>query len=131
VCKALDGTHRTVICSLWPQGSIQAPRDAPAVQAPRWAEADASLTAIPSESRVELKWPKAAGAATYQVYRADEHGEPQMMDAVRVTFWVDKGVMGGHAYRYFVRPCAPTGTPGARSNTVTVAVPAPSYMVAA
>ena len=131
VCKALDGTHRTVICSLWPQGSIQAPKDDPAVQAPQWAQAEASLTAIPRESRVELKWPKAPGAATYQVYRADEQGDPQMIDAVKVTFWVDNGVLGGHTYRYFVRPCAATGTPGARSNTATVEVPAPSYMVAA
>ena len=131
VCKALDGTHRTVICSLWPQGSIQAPEDDPAVQAPQWAQADKSLTAIPAGSRVELKWPKAPGAANYQVYRADEQGDPQMMDAVKVTFWVDKGVLGGHSYRYFVRPCAATGTPGARSNTAMVAVPAPSYMVTA
>ena len=131
VCKALDGTHRTVICALWPQGSIQAPKDDPAVQAPQWAQAEASLTAIPRESRVELKWGKAPGAATYQVYRADEQGDPQMIDAVKVTFWVDNGVLGGHTYRYFVRPCAATGTPGARSNTATVGVPAPSYMVAA
>jgi 2,4-dienoyl-CoA reductase-like NADH-dependent reductase (Old Yellow Enzyme family) len=131
VCKALDGTHRTVLCALWPQGSIQAPKDDPAVQAPQWAQAEASLTAIPRESRVELKWSKAAGAATYQVYRADEQGDPQMIDAVKVTFWGDNGVLGGHTYRYFVRPCAATGTPGARSNTATVEVPAPSYMVAA
>ncbi len=131
VCKALDGTHRTVICALWPQGSIQAPADDPAVQAPKWAQAEASLTAIPNQSRVELKWPKAAGAATYQVYRADEQGDPQMIDAVKVTFWVDSGVLGGHTYRYFVRPCAATGTPGQRSTTATVKVPAPSYMAAA
>jgi 2,4-dienoyl-CoA reductase-like NADH-dependent reductase (Old Yellow Enzyme family) len=131
VCKALDGTHRTVICALWPQASVQAPKDDPAVKAPQWAQAEASLTAIPGDSRVELKWPKAPGAATYQVYRADEQGDPQMIDAVKVTFWVDNGVLGGHTYRYFVRPCAATGTPGRRSNTATVEVPAPSYMLVA
>jgi len=130
VCKALDGTHRTVICALWPQGSIQAPKDDPSVQAPQWADADTSLKAISKESRVELKWPKAPGAANYQVYRADEQGDPQMIDAVKVTFWIDNGVLGGHKYRYFVRPCAATGRPGQRSNTATVEVPAPSYMVA-
>ena len=78
-----------------------------------------------------MKWPKATGAATYQMYRADEQGDPQMMDAVKVTFWVDNGVLGGHTYRYFVRPCAATGTPGQRSNTATVEVPAPSYMLVA
>ncbi len=131
VCKALDGTHRTVVCALWPQGSIQAPKDDPAVQAPQWAQTETSLTALPKESRVELKWPKVPCAATYQVYRADEQGDPQMIDAVKVTFWVDKDVLGGNSYRYFVRPCAATGTPGARSNTATVAVPSPGYMVAA
>ena len=128
VCKALDGTHRTVICALWPQGSIQAPKDDPSVQAPQWAQADASLTAIAKDTRVELKWPKAPGAVNYQVYRANEHGDPEMIDAVKLTFWVDNGVLGGRKYRYFVRPCAATGRPGQRSNTATVEVPVPSYM---
>jgi 2,4-dienoyl-CoA reductase-like NADH-dependent reductase (Old Yellow Enzyme family) len=129
VCKALDGTHKTVICALWPQGTIQAPADDPALKAPQWAEAGASLSASASASRVELKWPKAAGAAGYQVYRAEGEGDPQMVDAVKLTFWADKGVLGGHSYRYFVRPCAATGSAGARSNTATVQVPAPDYMV--
>ena len=47
-----------------------------------------------------------------------------------VTFWVDNGVLGGHTYRYFVRPCAATGKRGQRSNTATVEVPAPSYVAA-
>lgn len=130
VCKALDGTHRTVICALWPQGSIQAPKDDPSVTAPQWTQADSSLTAVTKQSRVELKWPKAAGAANYQVYRTDDRGDPQMIDAVKVTFWVDNGVLGGHTYRYFVRPCAATGTPGQRSNIATVEVPAPDYVSA-
>ncbi len=131
VCKALDGTHRTVICSLWPQGSIQAPKSDPAVKPPQWARAEASLAAVAKESRVELKWPKAPGAVTYQVYRAEEQGEPEMIDAVKVAFWTDRSVLGRHSYRYFVRPCAATGIAGTRSNTVTVQVPAPSYMVPA
>jgi len=130
VCKALDGTHRTVICALWPQGDIQAPKDDPAIQSPQWTQPDASLTAVPKASRVELKWPKAAGASHYLVYRADEHGEPQMLDAVKLTFWTDNTVLGGHSYAYFVRPCAASGRPGARTATVTVDVPAPSYMAA-
>ena len=130
VCKALDGTHRTVICSFWPQGSIQAPGDDASVPTPQWAEPEASLTAIPLVSRVELKWPKAPGASHYQVYRADAHGDPQMIDAVKLTFWVDNVVLGGHKYHYFVRPCATTGSAGQRSNTATVEVPLPTYMVA-
>ena len=130
VCKALDGTHRMVNCALWPQGANQAPKDDPAVLAPQWAETRGSLTAAAAESRVDLKWSKARGAAAYQVYRADEQGDPQMIDAVKLTFWSDNDVMGGRSYHYFVRPCAATGTPGTRSNTATVTVPAPSYMAA-
>ncbi len=128
VCKALDGTHRTVICALWPQGTLQAPADDPAIQAPQWAPAGPGLTATPKESRVELKWPKAAGASHYEVYRTEETGDPEMLDAVKVTFWVDNTVLGGHRYSYFVRPCAVSGRPGARTGTMAVDVPAPSYL---
>ena len=131
VCKALDGTHRMVNCALWPQGANQAPADDPAVLAPQWAAARGSLTAIATGSQVDLKWSKAPGAATYQVYRAEGQDDPQMIDAVKLTFWSDHDVLGGNTYRYFVRPCAQTGTPGARSDTATVKVPAPSYIVAA
>jgi len=130
VCKALDGTHRTVICSLWPQGSIQAPADDPATAVPRWADPESSLSAIAKGARVELKWPKAEGAATYQVYRADAVGEPEMVDAVKVAFWVDNLVLGGRRYRYFVRPCAATGSAGRRSNVAEIEVAAPGYLQA-
>ncbi|MGA8295282.1 MAG: NADH:flavin oxidoreductase, partial [Rhodoplanes sp.] len=36
VCKHLDGTHTRVICSLWPQGALQAPPDDRAADAPAW-----------------------------------------------------------------------------------------------
>jgi dimethylglycine catabolism A len=130
VCKALDGTHRTVICALWPQGALQAPEDDPAIQAPQWAAAGAVLTATAKDSRIELKWPKAAGASHYEVYRAEENSDPAMLDAVKVTFWVDNTVLGGHRYDYFVRPCAASGRPGPRTDTVAVDVPAPNYLTA-
>ena len=129
VCKALDGTHRMVNCALWPQGANQAPKDDPAVPVPQLA--DTRLTAVATDARIELKWSKAPGAATYQVYRAEAQGDPQMIDAVKVTFWSDSDVLGGNTYRYFVRPCAATGTPGARSDTATVDLPRPSYMATA
>ncbi|MDH4188605.1 MAG: NADH:flavin oxidoreductase [Betaproteobacteria bacterium] len=128
VCKALDGTHRTVICALWPQGTIQAPADNPAIQVPQWTPSAAGLTAIARESRVELKWPKAAGASHYEVYRAEARGHAELIDAVKVAFWVDNAVLGGHRYTYHVRPCAASGRPGPRSATVGVDVPAPSYL---
>ena len=100
------------------------------MEAPKWADPDKNLTAILKDSRTELKWPKAPGAANYQVYRAIDEEDPQMIDAVKVTFWVDNAVLGGHKYRYFVRPCAATGQPGQRSNTAIVEIPTPAYMAA-
>lgn len=129
VCKALDGTHRTVVCALWPQGAIQASADDPALHAPVWPGA-VVLTAKLKDSRVELTWSKALAASYYEVYRVDDGGEEQMIDAVRVTFCADKAALGGHTYRYFVRPCAVAGRPGERSNAVAVQVPAPSHMTA-
>lgn len=130
VCKALDGTHRTVVCALWPQGAIQASADDPAMPVPAWAP-EAGLSAKLKDSRVELTWAKAAGASYYEVYRADERSGPQMVDAVKVTFWADKAALARHRYEYFVRPCAAAGRPGQRSGTVALQVPAPGYMAMA
>jgi 2,4-dienoyl-CoA reductase-like NADH-dependent reductase (Old Yellow Enzyme family) len=131
VCKALDGTHRTVVCTLWPQGTIQAAADEPAVAAPAWADGEAALTARLKDSRVELNWSKAQGAAYYEVYRIDPRGNVQMVDAVKVTSWLDELALAGRRYRYFVRPYAIAGRPGSRSATVAIDVPAPSYATAA
>lgn len=126
VCKALDGTHRTVVCALWPQGAIQAPEDV-ADTAPGW-QASAGLAAKLKDSRVELTWTKAAGASYYEVYRIDASGAEEMLDAVKVTFWVDKLALAGRTYRYCVRPFAVAGQPGARSEAISVALPRPAYL---
>lgn len=131
VCKALDGTHRTVVCTLWPQGAIQASAEQPSLAAPAWPQDEAALTARMKDSRVELNWAKAAGASYYEVYRIDPRGEAQMVDAVKVTSWLDELALAGRTYRYFVRPYALAGRPGSRSATVDIEVPAPSYATAA
>jgi hypothetical protein len=127
VCKALDGSHGTVVCSLWPKGDIQAPAYDAGATAPGWSDADAGLTARMTDSRVELHWSKAKDASYYEVYRAEGSGSPQMMDALKVTLWRDNAVLGGRSYRYFVRPYAASGRPGQRSGTVSLEVPAPVY----
>ena len=57
VCKHLDGTHMRVICALWPQGSLQAPPDDRAADAPRWGApgADLAATAQRRQGRVEVE----------------------------------------------------------------------------
>jgi len=128
VCKHLDGTHMRVICTLWPQGSLQAPPDDRNVAAPQWGGDGAGLAATVQDGAVLLKWNKAAGAARYDVHRSDDQGNVSFVDAVKVTRWEDKNVLAGRRYRYYVRAYAATGAGSAPSNTVYVDLPAPSYL---
>jgi 2,4-dienoyl-CoA reductase-like NADH-dependent reductase (Old Yellow Enzyme family) len=128
VCKALDGSHGTVVCSLWPKGDIQAPAYDTNARPPAWPAADGGLSAKIKDARVELHWSKAEGASYYEVYRAEGAGAPQMMDALKVTMWRDHAALGGRSYRYFVRPRAASGMPGPRSVSVSLELPAPDYL---
>ncbi len=125
VCKQLDGTHKPVICALWPQGSLQAAPDDPSVTAPEWDTEGAGLTATARDGTVALRWRKAAGSARYDVYRADDDdGDARILDGVKLTNWTDRSVVGGWRYRYFVRPCSAAGPTGRASAALTVEVPA-------
>lgn len=123
VCKALDGTHRPVICTLWPQGALQASADDSA--APPLAWAAGALEATVESGRVALKWPKAPGAGYYDVFRADDLGNVGLLDALKVTHWTDGTVIAGQRYRYHVRARTAGGRAGPASNTVSVFVPVP------
>ena len=125
VCKHLDGTHSRVICALWPQGSLQAPPDDRASDAPRWSADGANLTATLGKGLAVLKWNKAAGAARYDVCRTDPLGHVEIADAVKVTRWEDHGLLAGMPYRYHVCAYGAAGQGGATSNTVTVSLPRP------
>ena len=129
VCKTMDGTHRPVICALWPKAAIQAPeRDAPGA-APQWTDGGGGLSAKLKDVRVVLDWRKARGAEYYDVYRSDDGGGgPQLMDAVKATLWTDDAVLGGRTYRYSVRARDASGRSGPPSDTVSIETPAPDYM---
>jgi dimethylglycine catabolism A len=127
VCKHLDGTHTRVICALWPQGSLQAPPDDRASEAPRWSADGANLTAAIGDGMTTLKWNKAAGAARYDVCRTDPLGKVEVADAVKVTRWEDHGLLAGMPYRYHVCAYGAAGQGGVISNTVTVSLPMPDY----
>ncbi|MCC6611240.1 MAG: NADH:flavin oxidoreductase [Burkholderiales bacterium] len=124
VCKALDGAHRPVICTLWPQGALQAPADDSASPPLEWAAG--TLEATVENGRVALKWPKAAGAGYYDVFRADDFGDAGLIDALKVNHWTDGTVLGGQRYRYHVRARTAGGRAGPPSNTVDVFVPVPA-----
>jgi 2,4-dienoyl-CoA reductase-like NADH-dependent reductase (Old Yellow Enzyme family) len=129
VCKHLDGTHTRVICSLWPQGALQAPPDDRSTGAPQWGTDGANLKATAAkEGVITLKWNKAPGAARYDVMRSDDLGNVSFEDAVKVTRWEDRNLLAGRTYRYYVRPYAATGQGGVPSNTVFVDLPQPAYM---
>lgn len=129
VCKHLDGTHNRVICSLWPQGALQAPPDDRSTDAPQWGAGGANLKAtVVNEGVIALKWSKASGAARYDVLRSDDLGNVSFEDAVKVTRWEDHNLLAGRTYRYYVRPYAATGYGGPPSNTVFVELPRPAYM---
>lgn len=126
VCKHLDGTHMRVICSLWPQGALQAPADDRAAEAPDWGTTGAELTAtVTANGAALLRWKKAQGAARYDVHRCDDRGEVSIEDAVKVTRWEDANLLAGRRYRYYVRAYAASGQGSAPSNSVVVELPAP------
>src|SRR5690606_23266479 len=124
-----DGTHMRVICSLWPQGALQAPADDRNVAAPRWEEPGAQLTAAAQQDgSVLLRWKKAPGAARYDIFRSDGLGNVEFLDAVKVTRWEDLNTLSGRRYRYHIRAYAATGEGSVPSQSVSIDLPAPSYM---
>ena len=128
VCRNLDGTHNVVVCTLWPQGMIQAPEDTVDLPAPQWETDQGALQAAIGSGGVVLKWSKASGAARYDIYRSDEQGGLRLLDAVKANRWVDPGILGGKQYRYYVLPCSATGRAGSPSNTASIDIPTPEYM---
>jgi hypothetical protein len=127
VCKQLDGTHKPVICSLWPQGSLQAAKDEPSVSTPQWGS-DHEVTVKCTDSSVTLRWRKVAGAARYDVYRARGDGVAQLVEATKLTNWTDNTVLGGSRYTYHVRASLADGRASEASPPVRVDLPRPAYM---
>ncbi len=120
VCKNLDENFKEVTCFLWPKGADQAPREDLASPPPEWPEG-LRLTVEERPGEVRLKWPRAAGAvAGYDVYRAEENGEIRIVEAVKGSQFVDRRVLGGLTYRYFVRAFDASGRMSRPSEAVTI-----------
>ncbi|MEI2736742.1 MAG: NADH:flavin oxidoreductase [Rhodoblastus sp.] len=126
VCKQLDGAHKPVICNLWPQGALQAPRDH-AGAAPEFAGSD-EISATATGSQVTLRWKKTPGAALFDVYRSIGSDPAQLVEATKLTNWTDKTVLGGRRYTYQVRARAADGRASAGALSAQVEVPAPDYL---
>ena len=128
VCKALDEKFKRVVCTLWPKGSLNAPLSAD-VEAPRWPEDGAQLTATCATGRVVLTWRSASdneGMYGYQLFRSEDDGPFVHYASLRArsTRFEDGRVLSGHRYRYFVRPYDLAGNRGPQSETVEVVLSA-------
>lgn len=130
VCKQLDGAHKPVICALWPQGALQAPKPAPA-QAPLLRPGAPVPTAKASDKGIALRWTKVERALRYDVYRSVAGGPAALVESTKVTNWTDAVVLGGQHYEYFVRAVLPDGLASEASPRVAVDLPLPDYMLVA
>ena len=134
VCKQLDENFKEVHCFLWPKGARQAPPD-PAIAdptglRPAWGAEGAGLSAELRRGEVRLSWTRAsAGAkvAGYDIYRAEDRDHERIAEAVKGNHFTDRRVLGGLAYRYYVRAYDGGGRMSGPSNVVTVDMPMPSY----
>ena len=131
VCKQLDEKFKEVHCFLWPKHSRQAPPDAATDRdAPGWGDDAGGLAvALRDDGGAELKWSRApvGDVAGYDIYRADAQGEVVLVDAVKGARFVDKTILGGLAYTYYVRAFDATGRASPPSNSVRIAPPVPDY----
>ncbi len=130
VCKQLDENFKEVHCFLWPKGARQAPADQPGAIPPDWPAPNLTLEERPGE--VRLRWQRAAGTiAGYDVWRAEGEEPFRVAEAVKGTQFIDRRVLGGLTYRYYVRAYDAVGRQSAPSETITVAVaPAVPFVAA-
>jgi dimethylglycine catabolism A len=127
VCKQLDENFKLVSCFLWPKGMIQAPREDLSQPGPAWAETGAGLAAELRADQVRLAWRVPQGeVAGYDIYRAEDDGPVTIIEAVKSPRYVDRAVLGGLRYTYYIRAFDPTGRHSRPSASVSVAVAMPA-----
>ena len=128
VCKQLDGDHKEVVCFLWPRKTRQAVSSSPDGQAPSWGADQGALDIQVAEGSARMQWSPAQGSvATYDIYRADDQGEVRCIEAVKSTKWVDRTILGGMRYQYYVRGNDAVGRSSPPSNIVTIEPAVPQY----
>ncbi len=132
VCKQLDEKFKEVHCFLWPKGARQAPPDDPNGKNPQWGPDGAALAATVEGGQIKLSWnrPPAGGIIGFDVYRAEDDESAVVAEAVKSNKYVDRLVLGGLTYRYYVRAFDANGRASTPSNTVTVDMPLPETVIA-
>ena len=128
VCKNLDGAHEEVHCFLWPKHARQAPADDPQGDAPRWGGDEGGLEIKVEDGVARLTWNKAEGEVTgYDVYRADDDGDVQIIEAVKGTRLKDSTLLAGMPYRYYIRAYDAVGRASSPSKSVRIEPALPDY----
>jgi hypothetical protein len=129
VCKQLDENFKEVHCFLWPKGARQAPADDAALERPRWgADGGALKVEMDKDGSAKLSWSRAAGAvAGYDVYRSDGTGKVRIVDGVKGTRFVDRTVIAGLAYTYYIRGFDASGHASPPSSSARLELPVPEF----
>ncbi|MDP6926090.1 MAG: NADH:flavin oxidoreductase [Rhodospirillales bacterium] len=128
VCKELDGAHKEVHCFLWPKHARQAPADQPDSDAPIWGANKGGLTVEQADGAATLKWSKAESEVSgYDIYRADDNGDVEIIEAVKGTRFVDRTILAGMPYRYYVRAYNKVGQASVPSENVVIEPALPDY----
>jgi 2,4-dienoyl-CoA reductase-like NADH-dependent reductase (Old Yellow Enzyme family) len=126
VCKQLDENFHKVTCFLWPKDTLQAPPEIEG-DGPAWPADGAAVTAKVGDGQVRLAWRPADGDVVgYDIYRAEDDGEASCVEAVKSAKYLDRLVLGGLGYRYYVRAFDRQGRASPPSNVVSVAMPMPT-----
>ena len=78
---------------------------------------------------VKLAWnaPESGAIAGYDIYRADDGGTARCTEAVKGRRHIDRNVLGGLSYTYYVRAFDAQGRASAPSNAVTIEPKVPSF----
>ena len=78
-----------------------------------------------------LNWSKAKGKVSgYDVYRADDNGEVKILEAVKGTRLVDRSLLAGMPYRYYVRAYNTVGQASVPSSSILIDPALPDYAMA-
>lgn len=119
VCKSLDENFKTVVCYLWPKGSLQAPRpDEPSKADIGWP-ADTRVTALVEPGSVRLRWPRPHGPISgYDILRSEDDAAFVRFTSCTRESQLDDLVVTGRQYRYRIVPYDSAGRRGDPSDVV-------------
>ncbi len=130
VCKSLDESFKTVVCYLWPNDTIQAPRWSPdetpstdPTAPPSW-DCDEPLSVRTQPGEVRLRWTPATGPVDgYDIERSTEGDRFQRLTSCTRTGQLDDTAVAGRELRYRVTPFDSAGRRGPSSNVVVTNLP--------